>query len=478
MRSSLPAAADATLDTVVGVRWLLAASLVVLAFSGCGGGKHSAPPAATIPAAPAAKPPAVTHPLHAVRVAVLDGDTGEAISNARISAPGAKERGLTLLTRPRTHSLFVTAAAPRYTTRTLELDPATGSATIHLYRPDGQWPMYGAVPTRTQFQPAIRLRPPFHVVWSKYLRGLIEFPAVISDGTAYVSNAGGRLFALSMRDGHTQWELDMKTHDEAASPAVSGDTLVAHAKSGRVLVVDRERGKVLWSYPVSGEIESSPVVEAGVDYLGDWAGEVYALDLRTHRPRWVYHDGCKITASAAISGGTVFLGDYCGRVIALSKRTGKLLWSASAGSPVYGTAAVANGRVYVPSRDAGALYAFTTTGRYLWHVPTGNLVYSAPAVWHGRVYFGSYSGTLYCVSAASGSVLWTLYAGGHISGAPTVIAGVVYTGSFAHRITGADARTGRQLFSFPHGEYVAVSGNRGKLLLYGWASLWAVEPRG
>ena len=109
---------------------------------------------------------------------------------------------------------------------------------------------------------------------------------------------------------------------------------------------------------------------------------------------------------------------------------------------------------------------------------TGNLVYSAPAVWHGRVYFGSYSGTLYCVSAATGSVLWTLYAGGHISGSPTVIAGVVYTGSFAHRIVGADARTGRQVFTFPHGEYVAVSGNRGKLLLYGWASLWAVEARG
>jgi outer membrane protein assembly factor BamB len=133
--------------------------------------------------------------------------------------------------------------------------------------------------------------------------------------------------------------------------------------------------------------------------------------------------------------------------------------------------------VFVPSRDTGALYAFTATGRYLWDVPTGNYVYSAPAVWEGRVYFGSYAGTLYCVSAATGAVQWELAVGGRISGSPTVVDGIVYVGDFGHRIVGADARSGRVVFSFPHGEYVAVSGNRGRLLLYGWANLWAVEPR-
>jgi outer membrane protein assembly factor BamB len=447
---------------------------------GCGGSgaKRSATTATTTSAAATTTKSPPHRALRRVGVTVVDGDTGQLVPDARVTAPGAVWRGRSLLVHPGSRQVLITASAPRYTTRTLELSSADRHATVLLYRPDGQWLMYGAGPRRTQFQPAIQIRPPFRVVWGRYLHGLIEFPAVVADGTAYVSNAGGRLFALSMHDGATQWELDMKTHDEAASPAVVGETLVAHAKAGRVLVIDRERGKVRWSYPVSGEIESSPAVADGVDYLGDWAGDVYALDLATHKARWIYHDGCKITASAAISGGTVFLGDYCGRVIALSRTTGHLLWSASAGSPVYGTAAVANGRVFVPSRDAGALYAFTTSGRYLWHVSTGNLVYSAPAVWHGRVYFGSYSGTLYSVSAATGRVLWTLYAGGHISGSPTVIAGVVYTGSFAHRIVGADARTGREMFTFPHGEYVAVSGNRGKLLLYGWASLWAVEERG
>src|SRR6185437_4223951 len=136
-----------------------------------------------------------------------------------------------------------------------------------------------------------------HIVWGRNLQSLIEFPAVVADGVAYVSNARGRLFALSMANGSTLWDLDMNTRDEASSPAVVGGNLVAHSKAGRVLLVDRTNGRVHWSYPVSGEIESSPVVAGGVDYLGDWAGDVYALDLKTHKARWVYHDGCKITAS-------------------------------------------------------------------------------------------------------------------------------------------------------------------------------------
>ncbi len=446
---------------------------VVLAASGCGGHQTSIRGTTT-------KRPATSRvrPLHRVPVRVVDGDTGTVIADARISARRARTRGLVLLTRVGVKALRVTATAPGYPSRTLEVQPNQARrTTVSLYRPDGQWLMYGAGPGRTQFQPAIQLRPPFHVVWGRDLGSLLEFPAVVDDGVAYLSNARGRLFALSMVNGRTLWRLDMNTQGEASSPAVVGGDLVAHSKAGRVLVVDRATGRVRWSTPVSGEIESSPVVVGGVDYLGDWAGDVYALDLRTHKPRWVYHDGCKITASAALFGGRVYIGDYCGRVLALSRATGHLLWSAPAGSPVYGAPLPANGRVFVPSRDAGALYAFTTSGRYLWHVSTGGLVYSAPAVWRGRVYFGSYTGTLYCVSASTGAVLWTRGTGGPISGSPTVVAGVVYAGNFAHRIVGADARTGRELFAFPHGEYVAVSGNRGRLLLYGWASLWAVAPK-
>ena len=45
------------------------------------------------------------------------------------------------------------------------------------------------------------------------------------------------------------------------------------------------------------------------------------------------------------------------------------------------------------------------------------------------------------------------------------------------RITGGDAKSGRVLLRFPHGEYVPVSGNGGRLLLHGYSRLYAVQPR-
>jgi outer membrane protein assembly factor BamB len=144
---------------------------------------------------------------------------------------------------------------------------------------------------------------------------------------------------------------------------------------------------------------------------------------------------------------------------------------------VYGTPAVAAGRVFVPSSTGGSLTAFSTRGRFLWRRNTGSYVYSSPAVDHGRVFFGSYNGVFYALRASNGATLWTHRTGGPISGAAVVVSGVAYAGSFAHRIVGVDASSGHVVLSFPHGEYVPVSGGGRRLLLHGYSRLWAVEHR-
>jgi outer membrane protein assembly factor BamB len=457
------------------------ACLALAGVAGCGGGgKQSATATTAPPTTTGPRPRPRPRPAaKLVTVRVVDGDTGRSLPRASVTVKGAVRRTHVAFAMRAPRLAQVALWAPGYSARTIAVPfGKTRHVVLKLYRRDGQWPMYGADSARTQSAPAgIRLRPPFRIAWARTLGGLVEFPAVVSDGIAYVDNYYGTLSALSMGNGHVLWHASLGAIREASSPAVDGDTVVAHSRGGRVFVFDRISGKQLWSWPSAGQIESSPVVVGGVDYFGDAAGEIYALDLRRHRLLWRYGDGCKITASAAVVGGTVYLGDYCGRLVALRAASGSLRFSASAGSPVYGTSAVANGRVFVPSRDSGALVAFTTSGRELWSVSTGAYVYGAPAVAGGRVFFGSYNGRLYCVSAATGRIQWTAYAGGSISGSPTVVAGIVYAGSFGHRIIGVNAATGRTVFTFPHGEYVPVSGNAGRLLLHGFSTIWAVEPR-
>ena len=446
--------------------------------AGCGGGTSH----------PVAGPAATLHrtlpdpsPRARLVVTVVDGDAGVRVPGALVGlwyrSARTDRHGVAEIVVPARRDLNVTVRARGYGSRTVyEPFVRFRHVTVRIYRPQLQWPVYGATPSRSQAQQYIRLRPPFRTVWAVPLGGLIEFPAVVDDGVAYVGNFKGTLHAISMRFGTILWRHETPHAKMASSPAVDGDTLVYHSMDGHVFVLDRADGRAAWSWSAGSAIESSPIVRDGVDYFGTWSGRLYALDLRTHRLRWSRELGAKITSSAAISGRTLYIGDYAGRIWALSVRTGATRWVGSVDGRVYGTPAVAGGRVFVPSSTGGSMTAFSTGGRYLWRVATGSYVYSSPAVAGGRVFFGSYNGVFYGVSAASGRILWQVGTGGAISGAAVVVDGVAYAGSFAHRIVGVDARSGHVVLWFKHGHYVPVSGNGMRLLFHGYSALYAVEP--
>jgi outer membrane protein assembly factor BamB len=415
-------------------------------------------------------------------VTVVDGDRSFRVNRALVSLWGrtalTDAHGVAEVRVPWRRPLHVTVGARGFGMRTVYEDfKASRKVTIRIFRPELQWPMYGATPERAQAQANIRLRPPFRTVWSVGLGTLIEFPAVVDDGVAYIGNAHATVRAISMRFGTVLWRHDTPHGKMASSPAIVGRTLVYHSMDGHVYVLDRGTGRLLRQYSFGSPIESSPIVRRGIDYFGAWNGRLYALDLRTHRLRWSRSLGAKITSSAAIAGSTLYIGDYGGRLWALSPESGSTRWARSVNGRIYGTPAVAGGRIFVPSSTGGSLTAFSARGRYLWRIGTGSYVYSSPAASGGRVFFGAYNGVFYGVSAASGRILWEVGAGGPISGAAVVVDGVAYAGSFAHRIVGVDARNGRVLLTFGHGHYVPVSGNGMRLLFHGYSRLYAVEPR-
>jgi len=435
-----------------------------------------------VPALPPPAKPRPAPPLSAVLVTVVDGNTGARVHGAVVGAGGRKgrtdRRGVARIMLRQHIALVTDVRARGYLSKSLRLPFRTHpQSTVRIYQPSLQWPMYGVDPSRTQAQTEIHLRPPFRVLWSRGTGSLTEFPAVVSEGVAYIGNYRGTVTALAMSDGDLVWRHRTPYGKMASSPAVWGDRLVVHGMDGIVRVLARSNGRQLARFVVGSPIESSPIVRDGIDYFGAWNGRVYALDLRRLRLRWTFDSGCKITSSAAIAGGTVYIGDYCGRLLALTRGRGRERWAGGVNGRIYGTPAVSSGRVFVPSSDGGSLSAFSTSGRFLWRRYVGAYVYSSPAVWRGRVFFGAYNGVFYALSAAGGRTLWTVGAGGAISGAAVVVDGVAYAGSFAHRILGVDAATGRVLLDFPHGEYVPVSGDGGRLLLHGYSRLYAVAPR-
>jgi outer membrane protein assembly factor BamB len=467
---------------------LLATLALAGALAGCGTADEKSAPAKPgpdgPPVAPPPKPKPKPKPAKSTRarlvITIVNGDTNRRVRRAVVHVGGKRDgtdaKGIAEIVVRRRAPLNVTVRARGYNARTVRMPfHLRRKVTVRIYRKALQWPIFGVDASRTQTQNEISVRPPFKVVWSRGIGSLIEFPAVVSDGVAYIGNYKGTIYAISMRFGKTIWRYDPPGGKMASSPAVVGEELVVHGMDGIVRILDRRRGKLVRQIHIGSPIESSPVVRNGVDYFGAWNGNVYALDLRTGALRWAYRSGYKITSSVALAGATAFIGDYGGRILALSAANGRLRWARSVNGRVYGTPAVADGRVFVPSSTGGSLTAFSTGGLHLWSVHTGSYVYSSPAVWGGRVYFGSYNGVLYAVSARTGARIWTVGAGGPISGAAVVVAGVAYAGSTYGTIVGVDARSGRALLRFPHGEYVPVSGSGGRLLLHGYSRLYAVD---
>jgi outer membrane protein assembly factor BamB len=462
-------------------------AVLALGVSACAGSEKdseeerpTAPAAGTETGEPETTPPPPPEPQTELRV--VDGDSGRPVRGARVAVAGetiaARRNGVAEVGVPRKR-VRIRVSAPGYRARGVRVDfRGRRVRNVSLWRPATQWRMYGVDPARTQAHTGIKIRPPFRIAWKRGLRGLLEFPAVVWEGVAYVSNIHGTLYALSMKSGRTLWRKRVGTL-MASSPGLDPKRrlLVTTSMSpGYVNVLDLDTGRVRWRF-YSGRAEPSPVLRNGIAYFAGTNGNAYALDLDRRRPRWVFRGGSKMTGSPALVGNRLYIGDYSGRVFALNARTGRLLWTGSAGTRVYGTVAVAGGRVFVPSVFSGLSALSARTGRLLWRVPVGNYLYSSPAVFRKRVYFGTYEGLVYCVSARSGRILWTRPAGGRVSGAVEVVGNVVYAASLEGRTTAWSWRTGRTLWTFPKGEYVPVSGNGERLLVHGAKRIWAVEPK-
>lgn len=346
------------------------------------------------------------------------------------------------------------------------------------------WPTYGYDDTRDRAVDVTGLRPPFRTAWTFHGHALLEFPPVVAGDRVYETSIVGVLYAIDARTGRVLWRY-RSGRCGWASPAIDGgilvETFIGNAEcgsshtDGQVIAFDARSGRRLWLRTI-GPTESSPLVEDGTVYVGDWGGRVWALDERSGATRWVRQLSGEIKGSVASSGGRLFIGTYAGEVASLSARNGAVLWISGGHGSFYSSPAIAYGRVFIGSTDGG-VYAFgAETGDLLWSHPTGSYVYASPAVWRRLVLVGSYDHSFYALDAGTGSTRWSFAADGPISGSASVVDGIVYFSTFAHTTFGLEAGSGKQVVRWPDGEYSpAVAGGR-YLYFVGLGRIYALQP--
>ena len=209
---------------------------------------------------------------------------------------------------------------------------------------------------------ASSIRPPFRVVWSRGVGSLIEFPAVVSEGVAFIANQRGHVWAVSMRDGKVVWRRDTRRQDGGVARRRRRRGRRARDETGNVWMLDRCNGRdPAGAITIGSPIESSPVVRDGVDYFGAWNGVVYALDLSGASCAGRTGPATRSPRAQRSRPATVFIGDYGGtsarsQLAQRQPALGRL--GRTAGSTARRRSPA--GRVFVPSSTGGSLTAFST----------------------------------------------------------------------------------------------------------------------
>ena len=303
---------------------------------------------------------------------------------------------------------------------------------------------------------------PYSTGFSVYTR-----PYLVN-GTIYVGNTSGHVYALNASTGAFRWRYPRGSAIGAvySRPGVADHMVYVGSDNGLIYAIRARDGAAVWSSRCdeNGDaVRSSPVFVDGVIYASTRGGSVCALKA---------DDGSRFWDRPVLLGTTVpasspevsrhlpgsppsqvllYLGSDNGHVYALSGRTGKIQWQfPRSGQPGLGALAAqpaisSDGSVVYAGSNDGHLYALDAdTGRLDWKYPAtaqglDGAIGAQPAVaaFSTTVYFASGFG-VYAITGRGGkpSLTWKTdpveLASNTGQSGPVATAGDVYVGSGKH----------------------------------------------
>lgn len=293
------------------------------------------------------------------------------------------------------------------------------------------------------------------------VRDLVGIPIGVSvaDGTVYVPDDNGFVYAVNGSNGHLLWHFN--AHNE-----VMTTPLVAGRGAHKLVYIGGGNANFSYTQAVKFAHKGASVVR-GTDISG-----IYALHAQTGHLAWVYHTKGEDMPTPIITAGTLVFGSGDGYIYGLSAATGQLKWKVDVRSFVSMSSATRYKHlVIMAGTHPNAVYAVNAvTGKLVWHTTPAGVFSSsmgdcAPAQSQGVVvtqFEQRAKGVHRAKSveigwdAQTGKTLWETTLGvGKVpprnkDAVPMIAGGVVYTGSPVTTSAYAlDLKTGRILWHTP-----------------------------
>jgi len=251
-------------------------------------------------------------------------------------------------------------------------------------------------------------------LWTYELESAARSAPTAAGGKVYLVSVTNVLHAINIADGSQAWTAPGVAESagllSAASPAVSGNTVVVPFSSGEIAAFDTKDGQLKWvdavvqsgrTLAVSGltDVAASPVIVDGVVYATGVAGRTIAVSLSKGERLWEQNVGSAYTP--IISGNAIFIVDLEDNVIALERKTGKTFWRTALPVvrkkkffSVWAGPSLAGGALWVVSNDGNIASLDPATGSLRNSRPLGAKAYSKPIAAAGQLYVVTGDGSL------------------------------------------------------------------------------------
>ena len=176
-------------------------------------------------------------------------------------------------------------------------------------------------------------------LWSTSLSSQVLAPAAIHAGIVVVQSVDGKIAGLSASDGKRLWLYERSEPPLSlygtAGPVIVDDMVLSGFASGKIAAIQIREGKLLWELPVAQphgrneierlvDVDASPLVVGNILYAASYQGKVIAVDLQVGRMLW----SRDVSTYSGMDADTnnLYLTDDRGAVIALDQRTGASVW--------------------------------------------------------------------------------------------------------------------------------------------------------
>ena len=177
------------------------------------------------------------------------------------------------------------------------------------------------------------------VLWRAQVASEALAPPAADSGVVVVQTVDGRLTGFASATGKRLWSVDRSepalSLRGTATPVIVAGAVLAGFASGKILAVGLQNGRVLWETPVAqpqGRSEIERLIDVDVPILvvgrmllaAAYQGKIVAVDMEGGRLLW----SREISTHSALAADSTnaYVTDARDQVIALDLRTGATVW--------------------------------------------------------------------------------------------------------------------------------------------------------